>query len=174
VSVNNSVSITAASSSTNPLLVKGAASQSANLLEIQNSTSAIINSISSAGAVTMFDNELIRPKLRDYSETVSSPAISAGTLTINLETSNIFTVALNANITTFTVSNPPANGSGGSFTIIFTDDGTQRTITWGSPVKWANGAAPTMTSTNAKRDVVSFFTSDGGTTWLAFISGQNF
>jgi hypothetical protein len=31
-----------------------------------------------------------------------------------------------------------------------------------------------MTSTNAKRDVVSFFTSDGGTTWLAFISGQNF
>ena len=122
----------------------------------------------------MFDNELIRPRIRDYSETVSSPAISAGVLTLNLETSNIFTVSLDANITTFTVSNPPANGYGGSFTIIFTADGTQRTIAWGSAVKWANAVAPTMTSTNAKRDVVSFFSSDAGATWLGFIGGQNF
>jgi hypothetical protein len=166
--------ITSTSSAVQPVIIKGAASQSANLLEIQNSTSAIINSIGSAGAVTMFDNELIRPRIRDYSETVSSPAISAGVLTLNLETSNIFTVSLNANITTFTVSNPPASGSGGSFTIIFTADGTQRTITWGSAVKWANGISPAMTSTSGKIDILSFITTDGGAAWLGFIGGKNF
>jgi hypothetical protein len=166
--------VTTTSSSLQPFIVKGVASQSANLFEVQDSTSAVIHSISSSGAMNMFDNELIRPRIRDYSETVSSPAIVSGVLTVNLETSNIFTVALNANITTFTVSNPPADGYGGSFTIIFTADGTQRTITWGSAIKWANGVAPTMSSAPARKDVVSFFTSDGGTIWLAFISGQNF
>ena len=126
------------------------------------------------GTQNLQDNELIRAKLRDYSETVSSPTISAGTLTLNLETSNIFTVSLNAAITTLTISNPPASGSGGSFTLIFTADGTARAVTWPASIKWAGGTAPTLTSTSGKVDSFAFFTSDGGTNWQGYIGGQNF
>ena len=126
------------------------------------------------GTQNLQDNELIRAKIRDYSETVSSPTISAGTLTLNLETSNIFTVSLNAAITTLTISNPPASGSGGSFTLIFTADGTARAVTWPASIKWAGGTAPTLTSTSGKVDSFAFFTSDGGTTWQGYIGGQNF
>jgi uncharacterized protein YjbI with pentapeptide repeats len=126
------------------------------------------------GAQNLQDNELIRAKLRDYSETVSSPTISAGTLVLNLETSNIFTVALSAAITTLTISNPPASGSGGSFTLIFTADGTPRSVTWPASIKWAGGTAPTITSTSGKVDSFAFFTSDGGTNWQGYVGGQNF
>lgn len=126
------------------------------------------------GSQNLQDNELIRAKIRDYSETVSSPTISSGTLTLNLETSNVFTVSLNAAITTLTISNPPASGSAGSFTLIFTADGTARAVTWPASIKWAGGTAPTLTSTSGKADSFAFFTSDGGTTWQGYIGGQNF
>ena len=126
------------------------------------------------GPQNLLDSELIRAKLRDYSETVSSPTISAGTLVLNLETSNIFTVSLNAAITTLTISNPPASGSGGSFTLIFTADGTARAVTWPASIKWAGGTAPTITSTSGKVDSFAFFTSDGGTNWQGYVGGQNF
>ena len=126
------------------------------------------------GTQNLQDNELIRAKLRDYSETVSSPTISSGTLVLNLETSNIFTVSLNAAITTLTISNPPASGSGGSFTLIFTADGTPRSVTWPASIKWAGGTAPTITSTSGKVDSFAFFTSDGGTNWQGYVGGQNF
>jgi hypothetical protein len=133
-----------------------------------------LGSNSFTGAQNLQDNELIRAKIRDYSETVSSPTISAGTLALNLETSNIFAVALNAAITTLTISNPPASGSGGSFTLILTADGTARAITWGAAVKWPGGTAPTLTSTLNKIDVFTFVTTNAGTSWYGFNSGQNF
>ena len=44
----------------------------------------------------------------------SSPTISTGILTLNLANGNVFDVALNANITTLTISNPPAANNAGS------------------------------------------------------------
>jgi uncharacterized protein YjbI with pentapeptide repeats len=126
------------------------------------------------GTQNLQDNELIRAKIRDYSESVSSPTISSGTLTLNLETSNIFTVSLNAAITTLTISNPPASGSGGSFTLIFTADGTPRSVTWPAAIKWAGGTPPTITSAIGKADSFAFFSSDGGTSWQGYVGGQNF
>jgi len=135
---------------------------------------ASLGANSFTGAQNLQDNELIRAKIRDYSETISSPTISTGTLTLNLETSNIFTVSLNAAITTLTIQNPPASGSGGAFTLILTADGTARAITWGGAVKWPGGTAPTLTSTLNKIDVFTFVTTDAGTSWYGFNSGQNF
>ena len=127
-----------------------------------------------AGPQNLLDTELIRAKLRDYSETVSSPVIASGTLTLNLETSNVFTVALNAAITTLTISNPPASGSGGSFSLLLTADGTARAVTWPASIKWSGGTAPTLTSTSGKIDTFAFFTADAGTSWTGYIGGQNF
>jgi uncharacterized protein YjbI with pentapeptide repeats len=127
------------------------------------------------GTQNLQDNELIRAKLRDYSESVSSPTITSGTLTLNLETSNIFTVSLNAAITTpIAITNVPASGSGASFTLIFTADGTPRSVSWPTSIKWAGGTPPTITSAIGKADSFAFFSSDGGTSWQGYVGGQNF
>lgn len=106
-------------------------------------------------------------------ETKTAPAISTGTLTLNCSLGNVFAVSLNANITTLSFTNVPSTGTAFGLTLMLTADGTARTITWGSAVKWSGGTAPTLTSTNAKVDVFVLVTHDGGTTWYAFTSGQN-
>jgi len=114
-------------------------------------------------------------KFTDYTEPKSAPTISSGTLTLNLNTAQVFDVSLNANVTTLTISNVDASANTvNSFVLIFTMDGTARTVTWGAAVKWAGGTAPTLTSTNGKKDVFSFMSPDNGTTWLGFVGGQNF
>lgn len=109
----------------------------------------------------------------DYEERFTSPAISAGTLTLNLANGNVFDVALNAAVTTLTISNPPAANNAGSFVLIFTADGTPRAVTWGASILWPAGTAPTLTSTNGKKDVFAFISLNSGTNWYGFIGGQN-
>jgi len=110
-----------------------------------------------------------------YSEVTSTPAISSGSLALNLATSNVFLVSLNSNITTITISNVNSvSGTSQGFTIVFTADGTQRSISWPASIKWQGGLYPTPTSTSGKRDVYNFLTTDGGTSWFGFIAGQNF
>jgi hypothetical protein len=126
------------------------------------------------GAQNLADQELVRPLIKDYAETLTAPTISSGTLTLDLEAGNVFDVALNAAITTLTISNPPASGRAGSFTLILTADGTARAVTWGAAVKWPGGVAPTLTSTNGKKDIVVMTTVDAGSNWFAIVAGQNF
>lgn len=106
-------------------------------------------------------------------ETKTAPAISAGTLTLDCSAGNVFAVSLNANITTLSFTNVPSTGTAYGLTLALTADGTARTVTWGSAVKWPSGTAPTLTSTNAKVDTFILYTHDGGTTWYAFTGGQN-
>lgn len=109
----------------------------------------------------------------DYlSEVSASPVISAGTLTLVLTSSAVFNVSLNGAITTFSVGEAPSGST--AFTLIFTADGTPRSVTWGTAVSWSGGTAPTLTSTNGKRDVFTFLTLNGGVNWYAFTGGQNF
>jgi len=127
-----------------------------------------------SGELNLADNLLTRSYIKDYAEVVAAPTISSGALTLNLENGNIFDVALNAAITTLTISNPPATGRAGSFTLILTADGTARAVTWPAAVKWAGGTAPTLTSTNAKKDIIVMTTLNAGTQWMAIVAGQNF
>lgn len=108
-----------------------------------------------------------------YQETKVAPSISTNSLAINCATANVFVVPLNANITTLTFTNVPTTGLAFGLTLAFVADGTSRTITWGSAVKWPAGAPPTMSSTSGKVDTFVFYTYDGGSTWYAFIAGQN-
>ena len=105
-------------------------------------------------------------------ETKVAPTISNGTLIIDLAQGNVFSVALNANITTLSFTNIPSNSAIG-VTLIFTMDGTARTITWPSAVRWSGGTAPTLTSTSNKVDAFVLLTFDQGVNWYAFNSGQN-
>jgi hypothetical protein len=106
------------------------------------------------------------------SEFSSSAAISAGTLALSLTGSTTFFVSLNGTVSTFTVSGVPAGST--AFTLIFTADGTPRSVTWGTAVSWSGGTAPTLTSTANKRDVFTFLTLNGGLNWMGFVGGQNY
>ena len=110
--------------------------------------------------------------VQTLSEVSASAAISAGTLTLDLSNAGIFYVNLNANITTLTISNTQSIGAS-AFTLIFTADGTPRSVTWGGSIIWPGGLAPTLTATNGRDDIFSFVTLDAGTTWFAFVGGQN-
>jgi hypothetical protein len=127
-----------------------------------------------SGDVNHADYVVQRPELKDYSETKTAPTIAAGVLTLDLTNGNVFEVALNANITTLNFNNPSPTGKACSFTLIFTADGTGRTVAWPGAVKWAGGTTPTLTSTNGKKDIFSFMTVDAGTNWYGFTSGKNF
>lgn len=105
-------------------------------------------------------------------EVIASPAIDAGALTLALASSSIFTVANNANVTSLTISGA-TTGMSNAFTLLLTADGTPRTWTWPGSVTWVFGE-PVLSSTNSKRDLFSFVSFDGGTTWLAFTIAQGF
>ena len=133
-----------------------------------------LTALTMGGTVSMVDNIISRPRFTDYAETYTTPAISSGTLTLNLENGNVFRVSRNANITTLTISNPAGAGNACSFTLIFDANGTSYTITWPAAVKWPAGTAPTITTTASRSDMFVFYTNNAGTTWYAMTAAQNF
>jgi hypothetical protein len=123
------------------------------------------------GSTVIDDNKVFLPN--NSAEVSTTATISAGVLTLNLNTATVFNVSLNANITTLTLTNVQASGRSSSFVLVFTADGTARSVTWPASFNWPGGTAPTLTATNGKEDVFTFFTTNGGTVWQAFISGQS-
>ena len=123
-------------------------------------------------SVTNYADKVIqRPEFKDYSETVTALS-AAATVDIDLTTGNVFTITPDQN-TTFTFSNPSPTGKSCSFTLIWTQDGSDRTIAWPASVDWKDGSAPDVTSGSAKRDVYTFFTIDAGTIWYGFQAGTD-
>jgi hypothetical protein len=88
---------------------------------------------------------------------------------IDLLLGNYFTKSVGVSMT-FTVSNVPPSGTAVSFILDFTNGGAG-TITWWPGVKWTYGAAPVLTASG--RDVLGFFTHDGGTTWTGLVLGKD-
>tara|TARA_R110000851_G_scaffold52341_1_gene124384 strand:- start:2158 stop:3066 length:909 start_codon:yes stop_codon:yes gene_type:complete len=110
-------------------------------------------------------------KAKSYNETFLAVSSSSAATTVNCETGNMFSHTLTEN-TTFTFSNPPASGTGYSFTLKIVQASTARTITWPSSVDWAAATAPTISTGSGEVDVFVFFTTDGGTTFYGFTAGQ--
>jgi hypothetical protein len=117
------------------------------------------------------DNRLILPV--NSSEVAPTVSISVGELALNLLSGTVFTVNMNSNITSMTITNVQSTGRTNSFVLVLVADGTARTVIWPNSFKWPSGTAPTLTETAGKRDVFTFFTTDGGSNWQAFITGQD-
>jgi len=125
------------------------------------------------GALDCNDLEVQKPKFKDYGETLTT-ANTSTTYTIDLTNGNVFELTLTGNCT-YTFSNPPGNGIGGSFTLIQKQDGSgSRTVSWPASVDWAGGSGPTISSGANDVDVFTFVTTDAGTTWYGFTAGQDF
>lgn len=107
-------------------------------------------------------------KIQPFAFVKGTPAIAAGVLTLDLALYSYFAVSLNANITSIVISNAPPGPC--SFMLELKADGTPRTVAW--PGGFGNSGNPTMTSTNNKRDKVSFDSTDGST-WDIAVFQQN-
>lgn len=107
-----------------------------------------------------------------YNETYTTDSSSAGAITIDCQTGNVFSITLTENITSTTFSNPPASGTAYGMTIKVVQDATDRTIQWPASVDWPSGTAPSISSGSGAVDVFTFWTHDGGTTWYGFTAGQ--
>lgn len=108
----------------------------------------------------------LKMNLIESSNTVAS---SGGTQTIPDTTSATLNVITLSAACTFTF---PAAATGKSFTLVLKSGGAFA-VTWPGTVKWSGGAAPSLTSTPGKFDVLSFACVDG-TNWLGFVGGKNF
>ena len=123
------------------------------------------------------DGELI---VSSYNETYAVVSSSSNATTINCETANVFSHTLSEN-TTFTISNPPANGTAYGFSLKIVQDAGDSgyTVTWPAAIIWPNSdqyastGVPRLTSTASAVDQFVFYTHDGGTTWYGFTAGLN-
>lgn len=138
---------------------------------IQNSgwTLSDADEVAAGGALSMADNLVSRPVIKDYGETLNAlGSIGGGTQDIDLESGNVVSGTVDTSTTTFTFSNPSAAGISNSFTMILTNGGSQ-TVNWPASVDWPGATPPTLTASGV--DVIVFFTLDAGTIWYGFVSG---
>lgn len=89
------------------------------------------------------------------------------TQTLDLSTGTSFSFTP-SDATTVSFTNPPASGIAIGFAVEINGDGSA--ITWPSSVKWPSGTAPTAT---ASKELYTFITVDGGTTYYGKLAGSN-
>lgn len=119
-----------------------------------------------AGNINLADGTLSRPRIIDYALTINALGSGSGARTINLELGNYVT-ATSTGTTTWTFSNPPANGIAGGFVLELTNGGAA-TQNWPAGTAWPSGVAPSLTASGV--DVLVFITDDGGTVWRGVAS----
>lgn len=108
-------------------------------------------------------------------ETVSALGNVSGSVSLNLANGNVFSATLTG-ATTFSFTGA-ASGKACSIALYLSQDATgSRAVTWpaSSTLKWAGGAAPTLTTTASALDILVFETINGGTTWYGSLVGANF
>ena len=152
----------------------GATASAVNYVKVTNSITGTAGPILSADGETNVDLKLAGKGTGQIHHTTGSysdlTADTDGvTVTFNLATSNIHTVTLGGN-RTLALSN---SAVGQCFMLRLAQDATgSRTVTWFTTIKWAGGAAPTLTTTASKADLLGFIVTSAGN-YDAFVVGQN-
>ena len=119
------------------------------------------------GGLDMVGQAIDSPLLQDFRIKHSVVTSTAGGVTLDMSTGNSFEITLTENITTITLSNPPASGVYGQLTLEIIQDGGggAYTVAFPAAVTWPGGTAPTITTSNDAVDTVALSTRDNGTTW---------
>lgn len=99
-------------------------------------------------------------------ETIATPSQSAGTLTVDASAGNVhISGAINANITTWTISNVPASGVACTLTVSLLMGSTLRTVV--DPPGTLHWLSPhPITYVVSKYMVFTLLTGDGGSNWF--------
>ena len=185
ISLNNAITIGAGSTAHKDFQINGVLDVASAIRHIGDSDTLLgfsTNRITLTAGDTVYQTiglndctdfnstEVREAKLKDYSEHVNAIGTVTSNTAVNFENGNVQTVTVGGNCQ-FSFSNPPASGQAGTVTLIITNGGAH-TTTFASAVKFPGGVAPTLTSSGV--DIVSFLTTDAGTTINGFIGGINF
>jgi hypothetical protein len=100
---------------------------------------------------------------------ITSAALSGTTPSVDVGARDTYTLTTSGS-TTFTFTGVPSSGQVGTFSLIITAGGAH-TLTWPASVDWAGGTAPDAPASGEK-DIYTFMTVDGGTTWYGFLAGD--
>lgn len=98
---------------------------------------------------------------------------SSASIILDCDLTNNFQLQLTTNLAGISFTNVPA----GLFTctLILTQDAIGgKTVTFPASFKWGGGTSPTMTASPGKTDIYTLMTTDQGSSWYAFVAGQNF
>lgn len=135
-------------------------------LNLSTANTISANQTFSAATLIMGDEEITGPVLTDYAVTSNAVSSASNELTLDMSTGNVFTTTLTENVTTVTVTNPPATGTYGELLLIATQDSASSfTITWAALYLFPGGTDPVMTATVDAVDEISLHTVDGGTSF---------
>ena len=138
-------------------------------------TGALIGVASTwSGTLTMADNILTTPVIKDYAETVYAGGNTSTAVTLAETNGNVQTWTMTGNCV-FTMPSGSGLQAGSSLTLILTQDGTGSRTGAFTSVKWAAGTAPTLTTAATTGiDILTFTTFNGGASpvWFGFASGM--
>lgn len=129
---------------------------------IQTQLDAKINTSAIGSTVQAYDAATAKTNVNQSFSVAQRGTISAlgnqsGTITLNMNNANNFSMTLNANATN-TLANPTNQTAGQSGIIVITQDATgSRTLAYGSYWKFAGGTAPTLTTTASAVDVLAYY-----------------
>ena len=135
--------------------------------------SSTLPAVTLGGAVTGGDQIMSTVTHKDYAETVYAGGNTGTSQTLAETNGNVQTWTMNGNCT-FTMPSGSGLQAGTSLTLILTQDGTGSRTGAFTGVKWAGGAAPTLTTTATTGiDVLTFITFNGGSSpvWYGFVAG---
>jgi len=158
----------------NELLKLVRTTSATNEITITNAATTTAPSVTATGSDTNIDLNIgakgtgeVKHTTATYQDIVT--AVDGATVTFDVSDGNFQTVTLGGN-RTLAISNAKV---GQVFMLRLVQDGTgSRTVIWFPTIKWAGGAAPTLTTTASKADIVGFVVTSSGN-YEGFIVGQN-
>lgn len=88
-------------------------------------------------------------------------------LAVDFALGNFFSKTLANGAQSITFANPPSSGKVQFITIELTQGSNgDSTVSWPAAVDWDQGSAPTLSTTATGKDILGFYTRDGGTTYI--------
>lgn len=96
--------------------------------------------------------------------TTEQAKTATATTTIDWDSGSTVDLDLDTNITTLNLSNPTG---GATYKLIITQNSGGETIAWPAAVKWAGGAAPTLSTGAGDIDVVCMFYNTADSSYYA-------
>jgi hypothetical protein len=111
------------------------------------------------------------PGLSELQLATTVQEVTGGDLSIDMDDGWYVDLTLNADVDSFSVSNPPSSGTLGKLTLEVASGGAYDINAWPSGTIWASGAAPTMTASG--KDTFVLTTIDGGTSWRGYTAAQD-
>jgi hypothetical protein len=124
-----------------------------------------------SGETNYADQLLTRPYIKDYAEVIGTTPATTGTVTFDLTTGNTFNLSPTG-ACTLVITNPPATGRVGSFTLMINMPAPLYAMTYPASFKWDKGSIPTLVI--SKMAVITGFTIDAGATWHVGAFGTEF